>query len=168
MVLTEQRHQQQGINNATSPTGETHVRLLYHLIDAAIKDDVGMNDPIIGAMHHRHVGAEAVQKQPDPNRGRRQVVNRDRLVHNRRGKDRVWRRNTKWGCPPLKGCSAPDTSLAERKRRTRKANREASGVKTKTSDAVAAFKAALGPLVAKEMLPITIFRESQSKLWRPE
>jgi hypothetical protein len=34
----------------------------------------------------------------------------------------------------------------------------------KTSDAVAAFKAALGPLVAKEMPPITTFQESQSKL----
>ena len=74
-----------------------------------------MNDPVIGAVHDRHVGAEAVQKEPDTNRGRRQVLYRDRLVDKRRGKDGVRCWNTKWGAPPLQGCSAPDTSLAARK-----------------------------------------------------
>jgi hypothetical protein len=94
---------------------KTHIRLLDHLVDAAIKDEIGVNDAIIGANHHWHVGTEAVQKESDTNRGGRQVMNRDRLIHRSSSKDRVRRRNSKRGRPTLQECLASDTPTSSKK-----------------------------------------------------
>ena len=110
MVPAEQRHQQTRYHRLSG----TYIELLDDLVDAPIKDEIGMNDLITGAMHHKHVGTEAVQKEPDTIRGRRQVVNRDRLVHRRRGKDGVRRWNSKRSCPPLQACSAPDVLIGSK------------------------------------------------------